>query len=47
MIVGAPVDLSDVVAEAIPGHLRGLIEELAAQTSLGRWDLEEGHGLGG
>jgi 1-acyl-sn-glycerol-3-phosphate acyltransferase len=46
MIVGAPADLSAVAAEAIPGHLRGLIEELAAQTTLGRWDLDEGHGLG-
>jgi hypothetical protein len=23
-----------------------MIEGLAAQTTLGRWDLEEGHGLG-
>jgi 1-acyl-sn-glycerol-3-phosphate acyltransferase len=46
MIVGAQADLSSVKAEAIPNHLRSLIEDLAAQTSLGRWDLEEGHGLG-
>jgi 1-acyl-sn-glycerol-3-phosphate acyltransferase len=46
MVVGASVDLSAVAAEAIPNHLRNLIEDLATQTSLGRWDLEEGHGLG-
>jgi 1-acyl-sn-glycerol-3-phosphate acyltransferase len=46
MIAGAPADLPAVAAEAIPAHLRGLIEGLATQTSLGRWDLEEGHGLG-
>jgi 1-acyl-sn-glycerol-3-phosphate acyltransferase len=47
MIVGGPADLSKVAAEAIPCHLRGLIEALATETTLGRWDLEEGHGLGG
>jgi 1-acyl-sn-glycerol-3-phosphate acyltransferase len=46
MIVGTPVDLSAVAAKAIPDHLRRLIDNLAMQTSLGRWDLEEGHGLG-
>jgi 1-acyl-sn-glycerol-3-phosphate acyltransferase len=46
MIVGPPADLSAVAAEEIPDHLRRLVEGLAAQTSLGRWDLEEGHGLG-
>ncbi|MBO0753882.1 MAG: 1-acyl-sn-glycerol-3-phosphate acyltransferase [Bradyrhizobiaceae bacterium] len=46
MIVGSPADLSTVAAEAVPSHLRSLIEELATQTSLGRWDLKEGHGLG-
>jgi 1-acyl-sn-glycerol-3-phosphate acyltransferase len=46
MIAGPPADLSGVSAEDIPDHLRGLIEGLAMQTSLGRWDLEEGHGLG-
>jgi 1-acyl-sn-glycerol-3-phosphate acyltransferase len=47
MIAGAPADLSAVATEDIPNHLRGLIEDLATQTSLGRWDLEKGHGLGG
>jgi 1-acyl-sn-glycerol-3-phosphate acyltransferase len=46
MIVGSPADLAAVAAKAIPDHLRRLIENLAMQTSLGRWDLEEGHGLG-
>jgi 1-acyl-sn-glycerol-3-phosphate acyltransferase len=46
MIVGAPADLSGVAAEDIPEHLRRMIEGLAMQTSLGRWDLEDGHGLG-
>jgi 1-acyl-sn-glycerol-3-phosphate acyltransferase len=46
MIVGAPADVSGIAAEDIPEHLRGMIEGLAAQTTLGRWDLEEGHGLG-
>jgi 1-acyl-sn-glycerol-3-phosphate acyltransferase len=46
MIVGPPADLSGVAGEDIPEHLRRLIEGLAAQTSLGRWDLEAGHGLG-
>jgi 1-acyl-sn-glycerol-3-phosphate acyltransferase len=46
MIVGPPADLSGVAAEDVPEHLRKLVEELAAQTSLGGWDLEEGHGLG-
>jgi 1-acyl-sn-glycerol-3-phosphate acyltransferase len=47
MIVGPPADLSGVAAEDVPGHLRRSIEGLATQTSLGRWDLEQGHGLGG
>jgi 1-acyl-sn-glycerol-3-phosphate acyltransferase len=46
MIVGPPADLSGVAGEDIPEHLRGMIEGLAAQTSLGHWDLEQGHGLG-
>jgi 1-acyl-sn-glycerol-3-phosphate acyltransferase len=46
MIVGSPADLSTVAAQAIPHHLRSLIEALATQTFLGRWDLSEGHGLG-
>jgi 1-acyl-sn-glycerol-3-phosphate acyltransferase len=46
MIVGAPADLSGVAAEDVPAHLRKLVEDLATQTSLGRWDTEEGHGLG-
>jgi 1-acyl-sn-glycerol-3-phosphate acyltransferase len=46
MIAGPRADLTGVAAEDVPEHLRGLIEDLAAQTSLGRWDLEEGHGLG-
>jgi hypothetical protein len=35
----ASADLSAVAAEPIPEHLRGLIEQLAAQTTLGRWDM--------
>jgi 1-acyl-sn-glycerol-3-phosphate acyltransferase len=46
MIVGPPADLSGVAAEEVPEHLRMLVENLATQTSLGRWDMEEGHGLG-
>jgi 1-acyl-sn-glycerol-3-phosphate acyltransferase len=46
MIVGSPADLSTVAAEAIPNHLRSLIDALATQTFLGRWDLSEGHGPG-
>jgi len=47
IIVGSPADLSAVAPQAIPNHLRRSIESLATQTSLGRWDLEQGHGLGG
>jgi 1-acyl-sn-glycerol-3-phosphate acyltransferase len=47
MIAGPPADLTDVAVEDMPDHLRRLVEDLAAQTSLGRWDLEEGHGLAG
>jgi 1-acyl-sn-glycerol-3-phosphate acyltransferase len=46
MIAGPRADLSAVAVEAIPDYLRKRVEELATRTSLGRWDLEEGHGLG-
>jgi 1-acyl-sn-glycerol-3-phosphate acyltransferase len=46
MIVGAQADLTGLAAQLIPEHLRHLIEDLATQTSLGRWDSEQGHGLG-
>jgi hypothetical protein len=46
MIVGARADLTGLATQAIPEHLRHLVEDLSMQTSLGRWDSEQGHGLG-
>jgi 1-acyl-sn-glycerol-3-phosphate acyltransferase len=46
MIVGAQPDLTGLTEQAIPEHLRALVERLATQTQLGRWDSEQGHGLG-
>ncbi|MEW6436205.1 MAG: lysophospholipid acyltransferase family protein [Pseudomonadota bacterium] len=46
MIVGCPADLTTLPAAIVPRHLKHLIEGLAAETSLSRWDSEEGHGLG-
>lgn len=46
MIVGAQAELAALPTDAIATHLRTLIEGLARETSLSRWDQEEGHGLG-
>lgn len=46
MIVGPQAELKTLPAEAIPNHLKRVIEGLGTETSLSRWDLEVGHGLG-
>lgn len=46
MIVGAQAELKTLPMEAVPNHLKRLVEGLGAETSLGRWDVEVGHGLG-
>lgn len=46
MIVGQASDLQDLPPAALPGVLRQEIETLSRESLLGRWDRQEGHGLG-
>jgi 1-acyl-sn-glycerol-3-phosphate acyltransferase len=46
MIVGSQANLTALPTGAVASHLRHLVEDLATETSLPRWDSEEGHGLG-
>jgi 1-acyl-sn-glycerol-3-phosphate acyltransferase len=46
MIVAEAVDLKTISSEALPKHLRNILEALSAHTPLGKWDAEPSHGLG-